>query len=304
MEEASGRVREVERLLQVVTVLRAAEARPISRTRLSESVAEYAAAAAGDTRNKMMVRDQKRLRELGFAIEDVAPAGEESAYVLRDGAWRLPLDLEPLEQRLLVWVLAAAGAQAAEESSGVTAAEDLSSLLGVVPRGLDLAQAAIAGRRRLVVERDGRDVEFEPGLLASRHGRWFLLGRYVGEAEVKGPRLDRMLLVRLGEPMPTLVDIPDPEAVLDPTAWVYHEPRDAELCCATADLGAVSSWFPRAEVEEAEPGMSRLRFSYRHEAALVSRVIGLAGAVWIVSPTTAVTALREQLTAVVGDAAT
>lgn len=301
MEEVSGRVREVERLLQVVSLLRAAEGRAVPWSALVEKV--YPGLSHEASKKKMQY-DRERLAELGFSVANVAPEGAESAFVLGDSAWRLPLDLDPLEQGLLVWVMAAAGAVAAESSGPSTAPEDLSSLLGQVPRGLDLAQNAIAGQRRLVVERDGEDVELEPALLASRHGRWFLLGRYVGEQEVKAPRLDRLTLVRLGPPMAAPVVVPPLDDVLDPTAWNRHDPREARLRCLTSDLGSVRSWFPRGEPKAVDAVTTELAFSYRNEEALVSRTIGLGGVAWIVAPPSVVEALLDQVSGVLEEATT
>jgi predicted DNA-binding transcriptional regulator YafY len=293
------RVEDVERLLQVLSVLRAAEKAPVARAVLARKVTAYATSnATTEGVKKMIDRDLDALAGQGFQIDNVGNAGEEAAYVLREGEWRLPVALEPAERSLLVWAMAAAGASAAEElPSSLT--PDLSSLLGNSPDGLDLVQAALAGGRALIVDKDGEEVEFAPGLLASRRGTWFVLGRFAGESLVKGPRLDRLAVQRLGPSLREPVDVGDPEQVLDPTAWPYHEDRQATLCCAAADLGLVASWFPRASVTE-EDGEMVLRFSYRNEESLVDRVIGLAGAARVVAPASAVGSLRSHVEGVLG----
>lgn len=294
----SGRVGEVERLLQLVTVVRAGDGLPVLRTSVIAQVEEYRTATIDlESINKLISNDQKRLAELGIAIQNVAPAGSEAAYVLRDGAWRLPIDLTELEQALLAWVMAAAGTAGAESSLTSSAPNDLSSLLGHVPRSLDLAQAAIAGRRRLIIERDGEEREFFPGLLASRAGRWFLLGLFEGDTDIKAPRLDRLHVERLGPPA-ELPHVQDPEVLLDPTAWGRGEWKEAEIRCRAGDLESVRSWFPRAEVTDAGDGCSALRFTVRNEDNLVDRVIGLAGTAWIVAPASALEALRHRVEAV------
>jgi predicted DNA-binding transcriptional regulator YafY len=299
----TGRVGEVERLLQVVTVLRTEDGLPVSRDRLVASVDDYRTSSADpESLKKMIERDLDKLREIGIEVENVAGAGDKSTFRLVDGAWRLPIDLSPLEESLLAWVMAAAGAASAEANPLSTSPEDLSSLLGTVPRHLDIAQAAIAGRRRLLVDRDGEETEFEPSMLASRVGRWFVLGKYVGDTHVKGPRLDRLAVLGLGGPAdPPYVE--DPDVILDPTAWEQHEQRDAELRCRTEDLGAVRSWFPRAEVVELDGGESALRFWVRNETNLIDRVLGLGGATWIVAPESASTALRERVQSLLEQAA-
>jgi len=193
----SGRVREVERLLQLVTVLRAGEGYPVLREVLMERVDAYRTSSADPASVKrMMANDRRRLKDIGFQIDDVAAPGQDSAFLLRDAAWRLPLQLDPLEESFLVWVMAAAGAVVAEAESAE--AGNLSDLLGPVPRGLDLAQAAIAGRRKLLIERDGEELTFEPALLASRTGRWFLLGR------------EKLVVMTSGLPLAVLAALPVP----------------------------------------------------------------------------------------------
>ena len=290
--------------MQVLSVLRASEGFPVPRSRLTAKVTAYAASTADDASvTRMMDRDLGAMADLGFRIENVAAAGAESAYVLHEGTWRLPIALEASERSLLVWAMAAAGAAGAEQSLLTSVPSDVSSLLGLLPRSLDLAQAALASGRILRLVRNGEEVGFEPGLLAARHGRWFLLGRYVGDDTVKAPRLDRLEVLGLGGPLGAPVEVGDPDEVLDSTAWPSHEPRDAVLRCHSEDLGSVSSWFPRAGVESFDEQTAELRFWYRNEEALISRIIGLAGTAWVVEPASAVAAIRMQVEAVLGTGA-
>ena len=292
-----GRVDDVERLLQVLAVLRAAERRAVPREELQSKVIAYARSTADLESIKKMIRlDVEEMNGMGFRIENVAPPGADSEYVLHEGSPLLPVDLDPGERSLLAWAMAAAGATAADD--GMTSLPmDLSVLLGALPRALDAAQSALASGRSLSIVWDGEAVDFRPAMLAARHGRWFLLGCFGDDTTVKAPHLDRIEVLGLGPPMESPVVVEDPDVVLDPTAWPAHEPRDAVIACRSEDLGAVTSWFPRAEVtvigEQAE-----LRFWYRKEESLVSRVIGLAGSAWIVSPPSAVEALRDQVEAV------
>lgn len=294
-----SRVDDVERLLQVLSVLRASEGFPVLRSRLTAKVTGYAASTADDASVvRMMDRDLGAMADLGFRIENVAAAGAEGAYVLHEGSWRLPIALEASERSLLVWAMAAAGAAGAEQSLLTSVPSDLSSLLGSVPRSLDLAQAALASGRTLRLIRNGEEVGFEPGLLAARQGRWFLLGRYVDDDTVKAPRLDRLEVLGLGGSLSAPVEVGDPDEVLDSTAWPSHELRDAVLRCHPADLGSVSSWFARASVVVLDEQVAELRFWYRNEEALVSRLLGLAGTAWVVEPASAVAAVRTQVEAV------
>lgn len=290
-----SRLDEVERLLQVVSVLQAAEGAPVPSALVKEAVTDYRTSVSAEALRRMMELDVKRLNEIGLRIDQVADPGADSVFVLRPGEWRLPVELDAFEQGLLVWLTAAADAAAAQSpAEGEPAAFDLSPLLGELPRHLDTAQTAIAQGRRLVLLKNGDEREFEPARLASRDGRWYLLGRYADWDKVIAPRLDRLEVLGLGGPVTERVEVPELDLILDSTAWDEEVKRDVELRCRTADLGPVLSWFPRAEVEDQPDGVSVLRFWTTHQEALISRVIGLAGAAWVVAPRSAADEVRRR----------
>lgn len=298
----SGRVADVERLLQVLALLRAADT-GVLRSTLVANVAEYAAAAAIPTDgrahdqglealNRKIWMDTGRLRDLGFAIENAAPEGLEARFVLRPTPWRVPVELDDREQALLSWVMRSTPEQDDDGFGPLTSSYD--ALLGALPHGLGLVHAALAGQRSLVIDRDGEEKVVEPVQLASYQGRWSLLVRFPNSAQVYGYRLDRLEVLRLGDVLPAAPERIDPLTVLDPTAWKKHEPRSVEIRCDTRDLPLVASWFPRAECDEA--GYEAvLRFASTNCEAVVDRVLGLAGAARLVAPESAVDGLRGRL---------
>lgn len=299
----TGMQGKVERLLQVLAVLRAADL-PVNRSALIARVDDYREDhelagrkppgkerdKAVEALNKKVNLDLERLRGLGFSITDTASEGLESSYVLKPTPWRLPLELDEAEETALAWLLRAATAEGDDATPTVPA----STLLGSLPSTLDLAHAALAGRRRLVIERDGQEKTVEPVQMHVRHGHWYLLVRYGPGSPAYGYRLDRLHVVRLGDVMPTAPAPVDASLVLDATAWPTHPPQDVEIRCNFEDTAAVASWFPRASVRE-HPSATRLTFSSTNLEAVVDRVIGLAGAARLVAPPTAVQALRARL---------
>ena len=302
----SGMQARVERLLQVLAVLRASDV-PVRRSALIAKVDEYrhddhlAGAMAGeeqakasDALRKKVNGDVGHLRELGFSITDTAMTGLESSWVLRPTPWRLPVELDEQEQTALTWLLGAPAATEVQE--GTTALPPLPevALLGTLPSALDLAHAALAGRRRLVIERKGEEKVVEPVQMSVRAGRWYLLVRYGPDSGVYGYRLDRLRVLRLADVMTTAPQPVDERLVLDPTAWRVHEPLDVEIRCDARDAAAVRSWFPRADVREVASEVA-LTFSSTNVDAVVDRVVGLAGAARLLAPAEAVEALRSQL---------
>lgn len=309
-----GRVANVERLLQVLAMLRTSET-GVLRGTIKSTVPDYATekaaipAAEGSARDKAVealdrkvLRDLEVLEELGFGIDDLAAPGAESRFVLRPTPWRLPLELDDVEQALLAWIMRAPGDVEALESGEQEAAPSYDSLLGALPGGLGLVHAALAGRRSLVIDVGGAEKVVEPAQLASYQGRWFLLVRFPGSEQAYGYRLDRLAVVALGDPLPEAPVRIDPLDVLDPTAWAKNEAEDVELRCDRADADSVASWFPRAR-REIQGEEVVLTFSCSHREALLDRVIGLAGAVRLVGPEEAVAQLRRRLTPFVGGAA-
>ncbi len=306
----SGMQAKVERLLQVLAVLRAADL-PVRRSNLIARVDDYREqeraarrAAPGKEHDKAVEAlhkkvnlDLEHLRGLGFVITDTAGEGLESTWVLTPTPWRLPVELDEAQEAVLSWLLGAGtGSDPALPQPPEVA------LLGSLPSALDLTHAALAGRRRLVVRRQGQEKTVEPVQLHVRHGHWYLLVRYGPDSAAYGYRLDRLDVVRLGEVMATAPEPVDAQEVLDATAWRKHAPVAVELRCRFEDTVAVASWFPRAAVRE-HPSATRLTFTSTNLDAVVDRVIGLAGAARIVAPPAAVDLLRTRLTDVLGIAA-
>jgi hypothetical protein len=293
-----GQVATVERLLQVLALLRQSEI-GVPRTVLLSQVQGYADKIAEGVKHesvlKTMQLDVKALGDLGFVIEDIAAEGQESVFLLRPTSWRVPIDLTDVDKGLLAWVLRAVEVSG-DDPAGVTTAPDaFDALLGSVPRTIGEVQAALAGRRALVIEKNGEDQVIEPAQLVMHARRWILLARYPGNDKVYGHRLDGLHEVRLGEPLSAPPGPVEPLEVLDPTYWLEDDTTlDVELRCARDDLALVGSWFPRALVTD-EGADAVLRFPVRNLDALLDRVLGLAGAVRVTAPAEAVQAMRERL---------
>jgi hypothetical protein len=307
----AGMPARVERLLQVLAVLRASEL-PVRRATLVGKVDDYRqdhqlaqAMTAAPTREKAVEAlhkkvnlDLKQLRDLGFAITDTVGEGLESAFVLRPTPWRLPVELEDVDETLLAWLLGTVSPSA----EGVQAVADLpprpdAALLGSLPTSLDLVYAALAGRRRLLVEHHGEQRVVEPVVMSVHGGRWYLLARYPSNPEPRGFRLDRLVVLGLDEVMPTVPEPVDAVQVLDATAWRVHEPVGIRIRCEAQDAATVAARFPRAAVHH-EAGDAVLAFSSTNLEAVLDRVVGLAGAARLVSPASVVETLRARLVAV------
>lgn len=305
-----GRVADVERRLQVLALLRMHET-GVRRSMLLEKVDEYRGDRTavpvdeGRPRERALEaldakvrRDLEALQLLGFGIEDLASTGLESVFVLRPTPWRVPLDLDDHERALLAWVMqASTGAEPPAVGEAIDP-RSYEGVLGQLPHGLGLVHVALAGARGLVVEVNGEEKVVEPVQLASYQGRWSLLVRFPGAERVYGYRLDRLDVLRVGEPLPMPPQRVDPLEVLDPTAWAKHDPLGVELRCDTRDRELVTSWFPRAACAASGDG-TVLTFSTTNLEAVLDRVIGLAGAARLAAPAKAVEQLRVRLTDVV-----
>ena len=300
-----GMPAKVERLLQVLAVLRTSEP-PVARSTLVAKVDDYRdddrqakAKATGAERAKAdgnLVKkvnlDLQSLRDLGFSISDTAGQGLESTYVLRPTPWRLPVFLEDVDETLLAWLLGTAPAADAAEP-GLPPRPD-AVLLGSLPSALDRVHAALAGRRHLLIEHHGERRVVEPVQMSVHAGRWFLLARYPDNPEPRGFRLDRLTVLDVGEQMATAPAPVDTSVVLDATAWQVDDPVDVEIRCDADDLAAVAARFPRAVVSQSESEVV-LAFPSTNVEAVLDRVLGLAGAARLVAPASAVETLRTRL---------
>jgi predicted DNA-binding transcriptional regulator YafY len=302
-DKPTGRVADVERLLQVLAVLRDADGW-VSRRKLHECVHDYGTYDwSSEALHRLFQRDLEALRDLGFHIESDTHSGDVARDRLTTAAWRVPLDLDAEERRLLAWVMVAAGASGdpAPEWSGaprMSSAGRLNSLLGSVPGALDLVHRALADGRRLRIHRNGRDQEIDPAQLFVQQGRWFLIARYVDSDRFYGFRLDRLDVTGLGDEMKETPFVRDPLEVTDPTAWPMHDPVDVELRCPRDDAERVHEWFARGELSH-DGDEAVIRMSVRNTASLVDRVLSFAGGVRVASPPSVVAAVREHVLAVV-----
>jgi hypothetical protein len=296
-----ARVAEVERLLQVLAVLRAHDGGWVPRSVLLDKVSAYRSATGpAETVGRMAQRDLGKLRQLGFAIDSLTDEGEVARDRLGASAWRLPIDLDDSERRLLVWAITAAGVPAHGPVPATGSAPELgatgwlSSVLGQTPKALGLAHAALAGRRRLVVRREGRISHLEPALIVVRQGRWYLIARYSGTARFYGFRLDRLDVQGIGTAMEEVPPSPaDSDRILDAVSWDQHAPVEVEVRCAPDLLGRVRSWFPHAEVST-EGADAVLRGIATNTDAVVDRVLGLGGVARVVSPDSLVAEVRAR----------
>lgn len=299
-----GRVADVERLLQLLALLRNSDGGWVALAKLRGGVTAYRDAIGEDAVERMIQRDLGALRGLGFAIEGETHEGTPARYKLNPTAWRVPLDLDAHEHRLLAWVMAVAGATKDEVTATSSlpprpSDEPLGSLLGTMPPALDMIHTALASRRQVVIHHNGADKTIEPAQLSVQQGRWFLIARYAGSAQFYGFRLDRLVVVSLGDAITEEIVAPDPLSVVDNTAWPTHEPIDVELRCADDEAERVCDWFPRAEVDRDGSDVV-MRMPVTNSDGLIDRVLAFGGAVRIVSPPELKARIRDQVASFAG----
>jgi predicted DNA-binding transcriptional regulator YafY len=299
-----GRVADVERLLQLLALLRNSDGGWVALATLRSGVTAYRNSTSEDALERMIQRDLEALRNLGFAIEGETQEGTPARYRLKATAWRVPLDLDGHEQRLLAWVMAVAGASrdAFATTSSLPPAptsEPLGSLLGSMPAALDVIHTALASRKQVVIRHNGADKTIEPAQMSVQQGRWFVIARYAGAPQFYGFRLDRLVVIRLGDPITEEITPPDPLTVIDNTAWPTHEPFAAELRCSQEDAERVCDWFPRADVSH-DGDEVVMRFDVSNAEGLIDRVLSFGGAVWVVAPPEVRARIREQAASFVG----
>src|SRR3954454_12939521 len=166
-----GRVADVERLLQLLALLRNSDGGWVALATLRSGVTAYRNSTTEDALERMIQRDLESLRKLGFAIEGETQEGTPARYRLKATAWRVPLDLDGHEQRLLAWVMAVAGASRDELAATSSlppapTSEPLGSLLGSMPPALDVIHTALASRRQVIIHHNGADKTIEPAQLS------------------------------------------------------------------------------------------------------------------------------------------
>jgi len=206
--------RRTERLLNLVICLLATR-RWLTKEQIRAAVPQYAACETSEAFDRMFERDKENLRELGVPLltgSDSSWFEDEVGYLIDRDAYALPeLELDAAELAVLglasrVWQrasLAGPAARALVKLSALGVDPDEGSLVGLEPR-VRTAEPAFeplyaATRDRAPVtfryrKPDGEVAErhVEPWAVASRGGRWYVVGRDRDRAAARVFRMSRI----------------------------------------------------------------------------------------------------------------
>jgi proteasome accessory factor B len=300
--------RRTERLLNLVICLLATR-RWLTREQIRLAVPQYADVESGEAFGRMFERDKEDLRDLGIPVvtgSDDRWFEDEPGYRIdRDNYALPPIELDAEELAVVglasrVWQQASLAGPAARALTKLTA-------LGVeaddpLPEGLEprIRTAEPAFEALYAATRDRQPVSFsyrkpdgsaavrqvEPWAVASRSGRWYLIGH---DRQRKAARVFRLSRIesdvrRVGRPVGYAVpDDLDPQEVIGRVAT----PEDARVAVCRVRRGRGAALRRRALEPPRplpEPEWDEVRLAVGDGGQLAQEIAGLGPDVVILEP--------------------
>jgi predicted DNA-binding transcriptional regulator YafY len=289
----------MERLVGMVAVLHDA-----GRTGLSAERLIAAAGYGGEQVQDSLQNDLRRLRDLGWQIENVADVGEPARYVMTTVDNRLRLRLTPDQTAALQRAAAVADRADLVTRLGLgdlrpEAAEPVRVQLGEPPSALDEVIEAVARRCRIRFEYKAAERRADPQVVRSGKGGWYLEAVEVGDTQVKTFHVGRMSGVELEAPGTAVITGQRARRTLDPMTWEEDPPVDVVVTLDPAFRDDVVALLRRPVAEQRVGDELRLTFRVVNRAALRTRLFELGRRVRVVGPPE----VREELLAALRDAA-
>ena len=264
----------IERLVRMVAALHAAGEDGVEADRLI-AIAEFEGDGAAD----QLSREIRQLKQAGWQIANIAPAGVTARYRLSSNDPRLRLALSPDELRAL------------RRAALLAQRADLAEHLGLPhdPAAVDRAEVALSGhdetltdvltavrdRSRLLFRYNGKSREVHPYALQLRNHDWYLEAREVDVERVKKFLVSRMSHLDVLEPgsgeTPRAVE----HVGLHPMTWLVNEPIDVTIVCPVDYRDDVVRLLNPPTGEAVEDGEARLHYRVTHRAALRTRLLEL-----------------------------
>jgi predicted DNA-binding transcriptional regulator YafY len=316
-------MRRIERLINLIAALLDTR-RPLTAEEIRTSISGYDS-PTHEAFRRTFERDKKDLRDMGIPIETVKLGefeDEGDGYIIPKDKYYMPeLDLEPDELAALRLVADAAMAAGDEAQAGVRK-------LSIFASGESAPQPRMAVKANMASEEPLLAAAFsavqartpvtftyttgrgetttrvlEPYSLSHSRGHWYLVGRDTDKDDVRSFRLER-----IQAPIETTsghYEVPEGFDALERTGMDPWEVGGEESDVATLRFDPALRWWAeqhldRVPAKEGPDGSLEVELTFSNVEALLSFVIGFGGAVEIVAPPHARTALLEHLAPYLG----
>jgi len=283
----------MERLVRLMAVLSEAGEAGEPSSMLIE-VAGFAGDEAGD----QLAREFRHLRNQGWQIDNIAPAGTEARWRLTVGDSRLRLGLDTRQQKALQRAVLLADRADLARRLGVDeelANADVDTRLRQPASvdGLDAAIRAVQRRALLHFRYNGKPRVVHPASVRHQNGQWYVSGREDGVVQdtvdgVKHFVVTRMSELTVGAPGSAEHVEPVQRMTLHPLRWPMDEPTEVVIEVADEYVADVVRWLQQPTRDEPAasggPGMRLLTYTVTHRAAMRARLYLLGECVRVVGP--------------------
>lgn len=283
----------MERLVRLMAVLAEAGEAGEPSSKLIE-----VAGFAGDEGGDQLAREFRHLRNQGWQIDNIAPAGTEARWRLTVGDSRLRLGLDARQQKALQRAVLLADRADLARRLGVDeelAKADVDTRLRQPASvdGLDTAIRAVQRRALLRFRYNGKPRVVHPASVRHQNGQWYVSGREDGVVQetvdgVKHFVVTRMSELAVGVPGSAEHVEPVQRMTLHPLRWPMDEPSEVVIEVADEYVPDVVRWLREPTRNEAaadsKPGVRLLTYTVTHRAAMRARLYLLGESVRVVSP--------------------
>ena len=265
----------------------------------------------GDEAGDQLAREFRHLRNQGWQIDNIAPAGAEARWRLTVGDSRLRLNLDARQQKALQRAVLLADRADLARRLGVehTAADPRAEAQLRQPasvEGLDVAIRAVQRRALLRFRYNGKPRVVHPASVRHQNNQWYVSGREDGVVQetvdgVKHFVITRMSEISAGEPGSAEHVEPAQRMTLHPLRWPMDEPSEVTIEVAEEYVPDVVRWLQQpTRTEVSGSGVLRLVYAVTHRAAMRARLYMLGERVRVLGPDDFRDEMRAELSEMAG----
>ncbi|MBF4765014.1 WYL domain-containing protein [Nocardioides islandensis] len=249
-----------------------------------------------------LTKDLNHLRQQGWQIDNISPAGTDACYRMVSRDNRLWLRLTAAQRDALQRAIILANRTDIAQRLGVTTAslpEGLGS--AVIPTEetaeLTLALQSLRLQSPVRFRYKGTMRTVHPVAVRFQHVQWYLSGVEAGGVDVKHFAIGRMSDVSLGPPGEGRADAEVRRLQLHPLLWEVDEPREVTLATAPDHVPDVVRWLQEPASRFERGGLVEMTYVVTNHRAFRARVYVLGTRVRVVAPDE----FREELLAELRD---
>ena len=268
---------------------------------------EVAGFAGGADAGSQLARELRHMRNSGWQIDNIAPAGEDARYRMTSVDNRIRVRLTEAQQAALRRAVLLADRADLADRLGLPAGSapaDVDTALAAAPEtdALETVLRAVREHRLLRFRYKGSARAVHPGSVRASNGAWHLRGREDGDDQVKVFVLSRMSEVSADAPDSATPVSTSGHPGLHPMKWEFDEPVEVTLRASMEFVPDVLRWLGEDPVSQTTYDDDvELRYRVVNRAGLRARLRQLGARVTLVGPADVRAEFLDELATMAGE---